>query len=819
MAFTQTLLAQPNWSDELENVDREFDKGNYNYVIATADRAMSQLAIKSDPFLYRQFLQFSAKAYFELPNYEEAIQRHIRYILHSERLNVRFGELAEGYYLLGKVYLKINAFGEADRCFTKSHDFFAQDGDQLGMAKSLQASALAAFNSKEFSRAQEIYTDLVALLNSNVSLPEIKGLIYEGLLKSCLNNKDYSTGLDFGKNYINAESAELGMNPDIPYYMSQLAIEAGSEKDAVNYAQLASEISPDDKLKYLNQLAKSYLNEGRISEADVLLTSQVIEEARGSQDYEQLVEAFNTLGKIGLETQDSEISLYYLQGAEQIARDRDMSALLFETYSHLIRFYTSADSSRKASFYRDNLVQLQQRIDKELSDFRLSINSANNLVSRMEMDIRNEFSNDSKVALSSTKIPSGQINAEAAGNVADNSNTQRLENLEQQQADELSRKERMIMQQQWELQKAQIQTAQEQQKLLIIIVSFSLLTIVILTVFVWRVTRSNKIISRKNTDLAKQQRELEEAQAQLKETLEVAKKTSDNLRVSNAELKSAQSQLIHAEKMSSLGQLTAGIVHEINNPVNFIRAGIETLDSTLSKTRKILAALQNLDVDNTDNVTTQKLFKKLGDELSLAYEIVPNILKDVLFGTSRINDIINSLRIFSRQDDEDPQDVSLHGIIDSALLILKTKYLPKAKIKKNYDSEIGEISCFPGQLNQVIVNIVSNAVDAIADRGVINITTINKGEQVAIEISDSGAGIPEEIQEHIFEPFYTTKDAGTGTGLGLSISYSIVEKHGGSIMVDSKQGIGTKFTILINKVIKHTPGQKNTKLISEDILN
>jgi signal transduction histidine kinase/YesN/AraC family two-component response regulator len=261
------------------------------------------------------------------------------------------------------------------------------------------------------------------------------------------------------------------------------------------------------------------------------------------------------------------------------------------------------------------------------------------------------------------------------------------------------------------------------------------------------------------------------------------------------QLKAAQSKLIESEKMASLGVLTAGVAHEINNPVNFITGGIESLKDNYADIEQLLRMYLNYDPEKDGNEGwegIQKLKKQLDPE-SLLPE-VKELLNSIENGAVRTAEIVKGLRNFSRLDESDMKKAGMEEGINNTLVILNNRIKDRIKVIKDY-ADIPEIICYPGQLNQVFLNILYNAVDAIKGEGTIHIKTWQEGDKINISIRDSGCGMPEHILEHIFEPFFTTKPVGKGTGLGLSISYGIIENHKGKIEVESEVGKGTMFTI------------------------
>jgi signal transduction histidine kinase len=263
------------------------------------------------------------------------------------------------------------------------------------------------------------------------------------------------------------------------------------------------------------------------------------------------------------------------------------------------------------------------------------------------------------------------------------------------------------------------------------------------------------------------------------------------------ELKMAQRQLVQSEKMSSLGLLTAGIAHEINNPINFVSANVNPLRRNLDDVLKILGSYQAL----ASSQNMQEALAKIHQEekhldLAVSVEEIGKLLDGIQEGATRTAEIVQGLRNFSRTDEQALKLADLNQGLDSTLMLLHNKYKERIEIEKDYGN-LPEIECFPGQLNQVFMNILSNAVQAIHEKGSVYIKTRQRGEQVEVRIKDTGMGMPEDVRKHIFDPFFTTKDVGVGTGLGLSISYGIIEKHNGTIEVESSPGIGTEFIITL----------------------
>jgi light-regulated signal transduction histidine kinase (bacteriophytochrome) len=268
------------------------------------------------------------------------------------------------------------------------------------------------------------------------------------------------------------------------------------------------------------------------------------------------------------------------------------------------------------------------------------------------------------------------------------------------------------------------------------------------------------------------------------------------------ELKQLQIQLIHSEKMSSLGQLVAGIAHEVNNPINFIYGNIVPFEEYTRTLLELLQSYQQYYPDPAPDLREQ--IEK--SDLSYIEEDIPKLCTSMRIGAERIRGIVQSLRNFSRLDEAEIKSVDLHEGLESTLLILhhrlKSGSLGIAINIERYYGDLPCVECYAGQLNQVFMNLISNAIDellvAVAEKGIsptITITTSCINDWVAVSIKDNGRGIPVLDQAKLFDPFFTTKPVGQGTGLGLSISYKIVEKHRGHLLCQSQPDEGTEFVV------------------------
>jgi signal transduction histidine kinase/purine-cytosine permease-like protein len=317
-------------------------------------------------------------------------------------------------------------------------------------------------------------------------------------------------------------------------------------------------------------------------------------------------------------------------------------------------------------------------------------------------------------------------------------------------------------------------------------------------------------LDNQNLQLQQEVRDREAAEAALqdlaKDLEQRVKQRTAQLSEALTVLKKAQTQLVQTEKMSSLGQMVAGVAHEINNPVNFIHGNLEHACNYVQDVLALLVAYQLAFPKATPEIL------ELADEIDVTFvqEDLPKLLKSMRVGTDRIREIVLSLRTFSRLDEAEVKSVDIHAGLDSTLMILSnrlkaTDQRPAIQIQKHY-GELSPVECYAGQMNQVFMNLLTNAIDAIDEdkRGdreppqIAITTTLADLDTVQIVITDNGPGIAPEVQRNLFDAFFTTKDVGKGTGLGLSIAQQIVvERHGGRLTCRSELNHSTSFLIEI----------------------
>ena len=262
------------------------------------------------------------------------------------------------------------------------------------------------------------------------------------------------------------------------------------------------------------------------------------------------------------------------------------------------------------------------------------------------------------------------------------------------------------------------------------------------------------------------------------------------------ELERLQAQIVQAEKMASLGQLAAGVAHELNNPAGFIYSNIALLKDYIKRLERCLTAFDEVALPPASAEQIREMKTEIGYDDILTD--LDSILSDCHIGAERIRDIVQNLRLFSRLDEAELKPVDLNEGIEATLRLLSMYYKSgRVRLLRDY-GELPEVNCYAAQLNQVWMNLLVNAAQAIGEaEGEVRIKTHCVGENVIVSVSDTGAGIEPEHLKNIFDPFFTTKPVGEGTGRGLSISHGVIVRHGGAIVVDSTPARGTTFTITI----------------------
>lgn len=268
------------------------------------------------------------------------------------------------------------------------------------------------------------------------------------------------------------------------------------------------------------------------------------------------------------------------------------------------------------------------------------------------------------------------------------------------------------------------------------------------------------------------------------------------LEESHKQLQQQQAVMLKNEKLVTLGTLSAGIAHELNNPIAFVSGNLNMLKEYLASIRRVTDLLGRWSRAGELSAEQQQAFQALSEEIDLEFleQDIDELLSDTLDGSQRITSIVTNLRGFARAESNDRVLTNLNDGIRSTLRLLKSSLGSNRRVELDL-REIPDVYCNPNEINQIFVNLIVNATQAIAQDGAIWISSLRLGDRVVVRIRDNGTGMPEEVKQHIFEPFFTTKPLGEGTGLGLSIAHKIIQSHKGTLTVESQEGVGTMFEL------------------------
>jgi signal transduction histidine kinase len=284
---------------------------------------------------------------------------------------------------------------------------------------------------------------------------------------------------------------------------------------------------------------------------------------------------------------------------------------------------------------------------------------------------------------------------------------------------------------------------------------------------------------------------------------------TEQLRVANGDLQAAyrelqvtQMQLIQREKMASVGQLVAGVAHELNNPIGFVYSNVGTLEDFVRRLRAMLDVYRGAGLQESDRARVDEQWQALKIDYALKY--LDSMTQGIKEGAERARKIVRDLRVFARSQDDVWQSVDLHEEIESSLTLLNHLLKDRVAVQR-YLGELPPVECIRSQIDQVFLNLLANAAQAIKGTGTIAIDTRVKDGMACVRIADSGSGIAPDVIDRIFDPFFTTKPVGEGTGLGLSISYEILKKHGGDIRAENRSGGGAAFTVRLPIARKAAP--------------
>jgi len=299
--------------------------------------------------------------------------------------------------------------------------------------------------------------------------------------------------------------------------------------------------------------------------------------------------------------------------------------------------------------------------------------------------------------------------------------------------------------------------------------------------------------------LESKSRDLYLANKALTDEHERAQRRNAEIETAHAALKEAQTQLVRSAKLASVGELSAGVAHEINNPIGFIMSNLGTLNTYTDVMTQLIAGYRRYAAGARQQSPQPELLEEMHkleeqEDIEFVLDDIEGLLSDSISGSERIKDIVQGLKSFSRVDDAPVSEQNIHDGIESTLKIIANEIKYSCEVVKQF-GDVPLVPCNLAQVNQVFMNLLINAAHAMESHGTITITTKVDNGFAIVEFRDTGSGIPSDKIGSIFDPFFTTKPIGSGTGLGLSISYGIIQEHGGTIEVESEAGVGTVFSV------------------------
>lgn len=691
--------------------------------------------------------------YLTQNNFKKAIDLFLEMSMRAEKLN-NFSVSANGYLSLANIYSHMGAFSKAAETYEIAYDQFDQIDYELGMIEVKAAASLNLLIADQSQKALTSFQKLLELADRD-SLAYFMLIAHDGLLSVHQKLGNHEEGIAVGQAYLKLIETEGGSDQMVANANNQLAI-IYLDQNENNKALAALEKSETIGIKDPAN-GKILVNTYQIlSQAYEALGNQA-KKATYQSKYQSLQR------RLPAET------VYHpddLEEAELLARELEQDARAIIIEADLNR--QEEEKSKRKEILNDEIVRLKSLENAALVGKRELGHSA------LEAEYIHQ-----DLMIAQHEFESTERQAEIL---------RYKESLVRHQLElKVAEEEKMILEQEAEI------NAKKRQ---IFMISGGALLVIalILGVEYVRVSKLNKLLKRQQSTIHQRNIELETSNGTIMEK-------NAKLHRAHDDLKRTQANLIQAEKMSALGMLTAGIAHEVNNPISFVSNGLQILEENISEAFDNLTTFEQvLQLDDLDEIKSNyNIHKAENSSVSVLKKDTADLLEDVKFGATRITEIVDGLRIFSRKDEKKFKKAHLYEIIDSALLISKSKYKGRVQIIKEYGSNIPTIDCFPGQLNQIFINLIGNASDAIEGEGWIKIMLQSVSDKyVRAIIQDSGSGMSEDVKKKIFEPLYTTKESGKGTGLGLSITTDIIKTHRGHIDVRSKVGVGTAFILTLH---------------------
>ncbi|MEP3389902.1 MAG: ATP-binding protein [Reichenbachiella sp.] len=736
----------------LSNAKTSLNRSNLSTSLNQAQAALDLAEKNEDVQKSWEAKNLIGEVYLTQNDFQKAIHIFLEMSMQAEKVN-NYSVSANGYLSLANIYSHMGAFTKANETYAIAYDQFNKIDYELGMIEVKAAASLNHLTANNLKNALASYKTLLALAEKD-NLAYFKLIAHDGLLEVYQKTKDNRKGIATGK-----------------AYLSLIETEGGSEQMAANahnrMAALYLNTGENDKAIESLQQAESIGQTGQAGNKILAHTYELFSKAYDAlgnkAESNRYRNQFNSLDR----RLPAEASYHTddLEEAETLARELEKTSRAIITEEQLAK--EADEKNKREEILKDEIARLKSLEHEALVGNRELGHTA------LEAEYIHQ-----DLMVAQHEFESTERQAEIL---------RYKESLVRHQLElKVAEEEKLILQQQAEI-------SEKRQQIYLIIGGAFLLIAIILGVEYVRIRKLNKLLKSQQDTIHQRNVELEISNSTIMEK-------NAKLHKAHEELKRTQANLIQAEKMSALGMLTAGIAHEVNNPISFVSNGLQILDENISETFDTLSTFEQIiQLNDIDEIKSNyNIHKSENQSVSVLKKDTADLLEDVKFGATRITEIVDGLRIFSRKDEKKFKKAQLSDIIESALLISKSKYKGRVQIIKEYGNNIPSIDCYPGQLNQIFINLIGNASDAIEGEGWIKIMLQNiDNKYVRAIVQDSGSGMTEDVKKKIFEPLYTTKESGKGTGLGLSITTDIIKTHRGHIDVRSKVGVGTAFILTL----------------------
>lgn len=820
-----------SWGQELQEFQKMYEEADFSFQRGEGLSLVPEIQeliqeAKGDTFLViRTNAQLLLARIFRLENNSTSALRYFIEASEGFRKDTLREQYAKVQAELGAYYQELGATEEAIKSLRESYRFARMTAHENQIAEFGHALAQLYLENKEldsamvfwkeslkisenqenFSRALEILSELAQTsldlgenrkaLTYNLRMLTLSQQIGDTQQEAHAYNNTGYTLYQIGEPHAALDNFEKALEIDrnqgnlpelIARDLSNIGIAYHAlerESEAINTLLSSSELykkTKDDAglARNYHLIASIYLLQKDYHNAGVYL-DKAFELVRNREDLAEIAqEVYETASSMAQERNDFQLALDYYR---EHLRLKD-SLLIVNKIEEENRIKEAANIKDTEERLRQ-IIGDQQKNELTLIRLELEKESKDQMISLMEQESQLQAALQREESLENARklqaleaererlISLGQANEIVA--LQQNQKLQEMA-LEEKSREEILRKQEIKnLERDKALQESQLAVIESRRKYLYAIGGILVLVLLFMLIAYFLNRRANRRLAEKNKAIEKNRRELSQALDQLKST---------------------QGQLVQKEKMASLGQLTAGIAHEINNPVNFISGGISALKRNLDDIKEVLEKFGEITPENAKEVLEEVKELKAELEYEEILTEIDDLSNSISQGATQTSSIVKGLRTFSRLDEGDLKFTDLHENIDSTLVMLRNQYRDRIEIKRLY-GKIPQVQCYPGKLNQVFMNLLANAIHAIPEKGWIAIETRQVAEQVEVKIIDSGKGMPEEVRQKIFDPFFTTKDVGEGTGLGLAITLGIIQDHKAEVDVESEVGKGTTFTL------------------------